>query len=571
MQTSYLFISSYKQRITALDRILSSPQQQNGNHGPVEYRKLVQRFRQFLAEEDKFWTKLVLRFRRSFALDEAQPALVKLGLVLDGDSPAEGRNHNQFPSETVSVVPLPEQREGRLNILSKALVCLGDIARYREVYNDGGGRSRIGHDDAPRRGRGRRGAPPGGLDLVRPRNYTKARSCYEQAKLLVATDGNPSHQLAILASYEKDQFMSLVHYYFALCVKQPYETAADNMGTIMHKALEQWKARSKEDNLASEPPIAKIRIDIFKDKMVVLHGLWRLGLQKMDSLTKRESSAIYQEFKALLSERHLPEEFIPQILVTSQGALYTHRMLSAPVNKKSKDTSPTLDPSIVETRILNHLLLLHRALLEVGLQEIGSVDTVDMDLAQRITAPFRRTLGALRMSMKWLRANIKYLIEHTSEETTAFWRVLTDFIEILGSAFPADQLPELTSALEEDREMEGFLPLRGLFARRQGTVSAVGEHPNVVHLMRIGDILKDAQLVAEFENSPFKLSLPLADASGVFPHCNQVRDDETMTETTDDVVAEAFGHLNEEDFDDDEEEQVLYPSGLPSFPSPRQG
>ncbi len=218
-------------------------------------------------------------------------------------------------------------------------------------------------------------------------------------------------------------------------------------------------------------------------------------------MTKRESNGIYQEFKALLSERHLPEEFIPQILVTSQGALYTHRMLSAPVNKKSKDTSPTLDPSIVETRILNHLLLLHRALLEVGLQEIGSVDTVDMDLAQRITAPFRRTLGALRMSMKWVRANMKYMIEHPSEETTAFWRVLTDFIEILGSVFPANQLPELTSALEEDREMEGFLPLRGLFARRQGNVSAVGEHPNVVHLMRIGDILKDARLVADYEAS----------------------------------------------------------------------
>ncbi len=51
------------------------------------------------------------------------------------------------------------------------------------------------------------------------------------------------------------------------------------------------------------------------------------------------------------------------------------------------------------------------------------------------------------------------------------------------------------------------------------------------------------------QNSPFKVSFP--------PHCDLVQDDETMTETTDDVVAEAFGHLNEQDFNDDEE--VLYP------------
>ena len=94
MQTSYLFISSYKQHIGNLDRIINRQQQNggsgnsnnNGGHGPVEYRKLVQRFRQFLADEEKFWTKLVLRFRRSFALDEAHPALVKLGLALDSDA-----------------------------------------------------------------------------------------------------------------------------------------------------------------------------------------------------------------------------------------------------------------------------------------------------------------------------------------------------------------------------------------------------------------------------------------------------------------------------------------------------
>ena len=66
MQTSYAFISIYKQRIASLDRALQSAtrnQPRQGGHGPVEYRKLMQRFRQFLAEEEKFWTQLVVRLR----------------------------------------------------------------------------------------------------------------------------------------------------------------------------------------------------------------------------------------------------------------------------------------------------------------------------------------------------------------------------------------------------------------------------------------------------------------------------------------------------------------------------
>ncbi|KAJ3537656.1 hypothetical protein NM688_g6648 [Phlebia brevispora] len=56
MQTSYSLIAIYKQRIAALDRAIQHPRQgqQSSHHPPrtVEYRKLLQRFRQFLAEEE---------------------------------------------------------------------------------------------------------------------------------------------------------------------------------------------------------------------------------------------------------------------------------------------------------------------------------------------------------------------------------------------------------------------------------------------------------------------------------------------------------------------------------------
>jgi tetratricopeptide (TPR) repeat protein len=314
MQTSYSIISIYKQRIAALDRAIHNPSRQGGQQQSshslrtVEYRKLLQRFRQFLAEEEKFWMQLVLRLRRYFLLEDAQPVLTTLGIVLDdAQTPAADgatyprRNQHQFPLESDgsasnALVPTSAaQRESRMAILSKALVCLGDIARYKEQYNEAGGRPRAGHEDGPpaamsgRGGRGRRGGAVGAghAPLPRLRNYDRAQSCYEQARLLLPHDGNPSHQLAILSSYQKDTLSCIMHYYRALCVRSPYETASENLGTVLHKALEQYKTRGllreieAQEELATTGTITpRARVESFKEKVVVLHAQWCMNVDE---------------------------------------------------------------------------------------------------------------------------------------------------------------------------------------------------------------------------------------------------------------------------------------------------
>jgi hypothetical protein len=47
----------YRQQLQSAPR----HQPRQSNHGPVEYRKLMQRFCQFLAEEEKFWSQLSQR------------------------------------------------------------------------------------------------------------------------------------------------------------------------------------------------------------------------------------------------------------------------------------------------------------------------------------------------------------------------------------------------------------------------------------------------------------------------------------------------------------------------------
>ncbi|KAI0922973.1 hypothetical protein AcV5_009826 [Taiwanofungus camphoratus] len=584
MTTSYQFISKYKERIAALDRTINgSPRQQqqqqqqsrqHGSHGPVEYRKLLQRFRQFLSEEEKFWILLIVHIRRSFSLDSIDAVLAALDIAVKAEAtvPSEGaapkRNQHQFPPEAdaVSLSPVAAQRESMIAVLSKALVCLGDIARYKEQYNEAGGRPRAGHEDGPpavvptgKNGRNRRGGAGGAISVAIPRmrNYDRAQSCYEQARLLLPNDGNPSHQLAILASYQKDTFESLVHYYRALCVRTPYDTASENMGTTLSKALDQWKVRGsrkerereKEEARGAATPLApRLRVEGFKEKLIVLHALWRLPSDEIETTSPNLTQKVIDEFRALVSGRMIPDDMILKVVVLAQAALWKHRTLHHP----SVSNGPTQRVT-TELHIATHLLALHRTLLEVGTVQIAEPppqDAGEHDLAQHITATFRRMLPALRMAGKWVRANFKYILQNQRvqamngerldasdglekrrererdsmrfsgiADVPSFWKAYTQFSSSLLRAFPFEKLPNLSVPLDEDVNMVGFLPLQRVMTEESAlassgkAVSMAGEapareevHPNEEQLMRIKDLIKDAQALAGADNSPIKLS-----------------------------------------------------------------
>lgn len=643
MQTSYQFISNYKQNVATLDRTLQSAprhQPRQSNHGPVEYRKLMQRFRQFLAEEEKFWSQLVARYQRSFALHEAQHILSALNIAIPDDLGAPngsigghegvpnssfGRNQFQFPLEGNTPTPTSSaEREINLAILSKAIVCLGDMARYRELYNEGGGRPRAGQEDgtapARRGGRNRRGGASGFDSIPRARNYEKAVQCYDQARLLVPSEGNPSHQLAILAFYQNDMFSSLLHYYRALCVRQPYDTASENVKKILNKSLDQQAKKTREGvqaapDIGDLPP--RLRVESFKEKVVLLHALWRLGSDKSRLNPVAHATDVVKDFAALVSERVLPIDTVTKVIVLSEGALWKHRMIrdtSPPSNRRSGGIP---DPATVESQILKHVLAIHQSLLEIGADELDlpPEDAAENDLAQRITAAFRRTLPALRVASKWLLANLKYVAQATPpagssqvEENSGvfvsdmpvFWRHFLRFYNALHKLFPIEKLPSLLFPMEEDVDLRGFLPLRNLMigdtpmiadadVRMGNGLAAVGpqgRHPNEEQLMRISDLLKDVKNLAESPDSPiylqgdtFTFTPPEAQAIGAeavktpITHVVSSPDvfnstpletcaeDDAMTDTgrtdNDDPVEDAFRTvLNAKAQDEDEDEEL---------------
>lgn len=260
----------------------------------------------------------------------------------------------------------------------------------------------------------------------------------------------------------------------------------------------------------------------------------------MDAIARKINISAYDDFIGLVGERHLPTDMISDSITLSQGALWKHRMIREPskTSHNRKDWTPpsAKTETIIEWRILDHLFDLFIALLQVGKNELNvppPIDAAENDLAQRITATFRRTLPALRIASKWLRANFRYIIQDQefmahhlegdneleihkeiecslsvhSLHTIRFWRAYAEFIRILGRAFPLSKLPSLTAPLEEDIEMRGFLPLKKLMDEVQGHEKAASDfedvreqvHPNVEQLMRIADLLEDGNVLVSLE------------------------------------------------------------------------
>ena len=96
---------------------------------------------------------------------------------------------------------------------------------------------------------------------------------------------------------------------------------------------------------------------------------------------------------------------------------------------------------------------------------------VHTDLAQSITAVFRRSQPALRIGSKWLSVHLSCFSEAPSRlgpETgvniavllSEFWASYSTFSNLLGKIFPISNLPKMTLPLEEDVDAGGFAPLK---------------------------------------------------------------------------------------------------------------
>ncbi|KAK4787166.1 hypothetical protein SAY86_010999 [Trapa natans] len=89
------------------------------------------------------------------------------------------------------------------------LICLGDLARYRELYEK---------------------------DEVEARNWSIAAGHYLESSKLWPKSGNPHNQLALLATYICDEFLALYHCVRSLAISEPFPDAWNNLLHILEQS-----------------------------------------------------------------------------------------------------------------------------------------------------------------------------------------------------------------------------------------------------------------------------------------------------------------------------------------------
>jgi len=308
----------------------------------------------------------------------------------------------------------------------------------------------------------------------------------------------------------------------------------------------------------------------------------------MDSVAPKHDETVVKEFSELVSDRVLEIDTISKVIMAAQGALWKHRKVGASASVS------------MESRIASHVIALHRALLQSGITELDeAAKIVEEDLAMRITATFRRTLPALRVASKWLRANIDYVLGATRKDVSnsergpvishisEFWEAYTSFATRIVLVFPPTSLPKLKRSLEEDFDTRGFLPLGDILIQGAMTTELEGQdlraleqvHPNEEQLMRIWDIGYDARLVAGIPGTQmesFRAQFSLIDsvdenetlvsqrvtateASAAVQLASDDRqlDEDARTETTD-PVGDAFREVLGVPSDDEQEDEIVW-------------
>jgi hypothetical protein len=121
-----------------------------------------------------------------------------------------------------------EEKKDKLGLVYKALVCLGDLERYRVQYDDNTRRhAREGRTDIKSNGE----------------KYGKSWTYYEVARSLNPDDGSAFNQLAVISTYSQDDFLCMYYYLRALAVKTAFKNIAEILDKYVRKIHERWMGK----------------------------------------------------------------------------------------------------------------------------------------------------------------------------------------------------------------------------------------------------------------------------------------------------------------------------------------
>lgn len=448
MKCHYTCIEVYRKKITKF-------QKQHGNARPVEMRKMQAQFVGFVKGTSLFYRSYIQSLASRFGCSRLQPIVKRFKLSVTA---VPGVVKNEFIDD--------------LSVRSahSALVYLGDLSRYRELY-------------APKSKAHKDWGPSSGY--------------YNLAEHLFPPSGSPHNQIAVIATYDGSLFSATYHFFRALCVSEPFLTARDNLALGFKKAINSpINVANKTEESAGD----------LLPNFLALHAKIYIGVAYN---FRPDEMLLLKLLVEKIKSRTLSLGLLERMVIINIAALHLNENASA-------------EPLLIELCLgtfeqLLKILQIELKSLQTDKKERHALTT---SLSEKVSAVARRMLPSLRIMSKWLYCVHARLLPRNNGSTevhTLMKSFLSEYVatfNIASKVFPIEQLPRLSYPLEEDIDLRGFTGLDGGLRARHihlGSWEQVDSdtlsklHPNEEMLMRIADLIEDAYDFSKFTEIGIKL------------------------------------------------------------------
>ncbi|KAF9935351.1 hypothetical protein FBU30_003141 [Linnemannia zychae] len=442
----------------------SRPHGNRGNKTPVpsvEFRKVSTKFRAFIQEATGFYHRLIQNLASCYDLNES------------GDSMHAVPIGDKRPLSDIT----DTARQAATSSCHKCYIFLGDLARYRQTFND-----------SPKK------------------NWSAARDYYNEARNLLPSSGNPYNQLAVIATFTPNNFLALYFYYRSLAVRLPFMTARNNIKVLIQKMAsdpEKSKRFIKDERYTDrQAPNTKdsTQLDEFLAKFILLHGaLFMRSAEEIDD------DIMGDTLERLFLARHLDPDLLLKVQIINMSSLYT--MSYIPLQDDGPAASPQRQTES-ERQALQLILTAFATVLRYSTNDLENHRNGDHKNNGRpidfLPSNVHRSMPTLRLSLKWMQVNIhhvKRLSEGLSAEVKEsrfhleqIWEDLATFLNLLAQVYPfAEDAIFCRDVLKEDAELQGFAALkRAIDERPLSIISPSRISPKTEMQMRVGDMFHDA-------------------------------------------------------------------------------
>ncbi|KAK9319579.1 hypothetical protein V1517DRAFT_332039 [Lipomyces orientalis] len=458
---SVLWIRAHHPVIDLYKKLLQKIQPQIKTK-PTEARKLQEFFVKFLKSAAQFYRLYIQHLVGQFGVRELEPIVVR------------------FQMEVIRSPRAPKKPSDKLRILvlrscHRALVCLGDLSRYREMHS---------------------------FDSVE-KEWRHAQNYYILAKQLYPSLGFPHNQLAVISIFEGSVLSSQYHFYRAICVKEPFPTAEGNLGLGFKKFMNSPKiAKADGSQKRDENAVSQLL-----ESFLIWHAnAYKTGRAPGDDTLEMH---ILQQLRTDIVDRKVTTDTLTKMVLINICAYY----------KAMQD--PAREDLAAELLKFNVAML--SSLLKVLNGELEAVrsNATSLDIrTEGVSAVARRVLYGLRIYSAWLMVNAQSMTRAKDREQSPklsayvsdLWTNYADALSSIAVLFGNLNLEKTDVLLKEDIDLIGCEPLNGGFhgiraGAEELTFAEIEEvtsrlHPMEETLLRISDLLTDAVTLSNRDEVP---------------------------------------------------------------------